>query len=262
MKAWKKYIAFLLAVLMCCALAACGDTAEPEPPADDTVEETTPDVLEDMVKDDAIDYDYSDYCGVWLASADTDYNELEIEQSEDTGEVRWCLYRNEDIAGSGYLQYMEAFDGVYAYNEHDGLASRCVLTDSELYLTGFGTFSYGQGMEGVWYEEGGDGDASMAADDAYLAAVEGLAGIWYLDADLSAQSYIYITEDGEWSLYERAPGVEATQVDYGVITISTVDGDICYADSALYDGVSYEITVLDEGQLVWGGENDYYERME
>ena len=90
-----------------------------------------------------------------------------------------------------------------------------------------------------------------------------LAGIWYLDGDLDADSYIYIDSSGGlWGLYERAPGAETTEVDGGFISAPTDVDDVYYAVSTTYQDVTYEFTLFDTDSIVWGGENDYYERLE
>ena len=85
----------------------------------------------------------------------------------------------------------------------------------------------------------------------------------YLDGDLDADSYIYIDSSGGlWGLYERAPGAETTEVDGGFISAPTDVDDVYYAVSTTYQDVTYEFTLFDTDSIVWGGENDYYERLE
>ncbi len=82
-----------------------------------------------------------------------------------------------------------------------------------------------------------------------------LAGIWYLDGDLDADSYIYIDSSGGlWSLYERAPRARrATEVDGGFIFSPTDVDDVYYAVSTTYQDVTYEFTLFDTDSIVWGG---------
>ena len=83
-------------------------------------------------------------------------------------------------------------------------------------------------------------------------------GIWYYDGDLSAETYIVIDGNGNWSYYQRAPGAEAAEMDYGTFSYSTDEVSTYYADSTLYDGVSYRVFEFDEDALVWGDEGVYY----
>ena len=116
MKNMKKCLALLLALLLALSLAACGGDNSPpvdEPPAS----------LEDMVKDSSIDADYSGFLGTWMSD---DSAELIVEPSEDGDETRFALYGADGtVEASGYLQYMEEYGYVYAYNEHDGVAHQC-----------------------------------------------------------------------------------------------------------------------------------------
>ena len=83
-------------------------------------------------------------------------------------------------------------------------------------------------------------------------------GIWYYDGDLSAETYIVIDGNGNWSYYQRAPGAEPAEMDCGVFTYSMDEVSTYYADSTMYDGVSYRVFEFDEDSLVWGDEGVYY----
>ena len=47
-------------------------------------------------------------------------------------------------------------------------------------------------------------------------------------------------------------------MDYGTFSYSTDEVSTYYADSTLYDGVSYRVFEFDEDSLVWGDEGVYY----
>ena len=51
-------------------------------------------------------------------------------------------------------------------------------------------------------------------------------------------------------------------MDGGYITASPDVDDVYFAESSLYDNVTYEFTHFDSDAIMWGGENDYYERLE
>ena len=59
-----------------------------------------------------------------------------------------------------------------------------------------------------------------------------------------------------------SPGAETTEVDGGFISAPTDVDDVYYAVSTTYQDVTYEFTLFDTDSIVWGGENDYYERLE
>ena len=83
-------------------------------------------------------------------------------------------------------------------------------------------------------------------------------GIWYYDGDLSAEIYIVIDSNGNWSYYQRAPGAEPAEMDYGTFSYSTDEVSTYYANSTLYDSVSYRVFEIDENSLAWGDEGVYY----
>ena len=105
-------LAALLAAL-CLTLAACGGSGS---------DDSAPDTIQDMAKDDTVQFDYGDYLGIW-SNGTGDYDSFEVEPGE-SGEVRWLLYAGANWEYSGYLQYVEEYGYVYAYNDHNGTAYR------------------------------------------------------------------------------------------------------------------------------------------
>ena len=73
----------------------------------------------------------------------------------------------------------------------------------------------------------------------------------------TAQGFV-IDGKGNWSLYQRAPGAESAEMDCGTFSYSTDEASTYYADSTMYDGVSYKVFELDEDVLVWDDEGSYY----
>ena len=67
-----------------------------------------------------------------------------------------------------------------------------------------------------------------------------------------------IDGSGNWTYYQRAPGAEPAEMDCGTFSYSTDEASTYYADSTMYDGVSYKVFELDEDVLVWGDEGSYY----
>ena len=53
-------------------------------------------------------------------------------------------------------------------------------------------------------------------------------------------------------------GAEPAEMDCGVFTYSMDEVSTYYADSTMYDGVSYRVFEVDEDSLVWGDEGVYY----
>ncbi len=219
--------------------------------------------------------DTRDLAGIYMPVDNTgewDYLDL-----HDDG--TWMLYgQNADI--SGWLGYDEEYEAAYAYEDGDGSGSLFYVDDSDgtLYFAAYGYF-YGSGMDNMWYEEdsgGGDHDGSGLSEEGYFSSEEDMyeeaadwnpdlyqhdvadfAGTWYYDGDLSAETYIVIDTYGNWSYYQRAPGAEAEEMDCGTFSYSTDEASIYYADSTMYDGVSYQVFEFDDDILIWGDEGTY-----
>ena len=172
------------------------------------------------------------------------------------------------------------FEGIWlgeANNEYDS------MEDGQLYSAAYGYFNYGEGMENLLYEDGSrlteDDESDSSRDevpewngrlsgesDIYWSwdselcqrNVSEFKGIWYYDGDLSAEIYIVIDSNGNWSYYQRAPGAEPAEMDYGTFSYSTDEVSTYYANSTLYDSVSYRVFEIDENSLAWGDEGVYY----
>ena len=123
--------------------------------------------------------------------------------------------------------------------------------DGTLHVDSFGDYVY------VGAVEGGDGNGDSAAGD-YAA----LAGAWFMDADAAAESIIEIDEYGNWSLAERPGGDgDPTEVDCGTLEVNSADEGQYFAVSTMFDDVVYDMTVIGDDVMYWGGENDYYQKM-
>lgn len=129
----RKIISFVLVFVLCLSLVACGGS--------DGGTDTIPESIENLVIDDSVEYDYSNFWGTWLGE---DGSVLIMEHIEDiTNSERFMLSdTNNELLASGDIQYVEEYDHVYAYNEHDGIAHRCWFDeDNTLYIDSVGTFS-------------------------------------------------------------------------------------------------------------------------
>ena len=256
----KRRIMRILAVLMLALYllcTACGGTGETVSPQDDPNEGLGGGFDEDAVND------FSEFEGTWLGEANNDYDHIDID-----ADGNWTLWYGEDAADYGYLRYEPEWGGVYAYSSVDDSGGRLVVQDDgRLYSTVFGYFNYGDGMEYIWYENGGNDGQTQDRDDETFYSwnselcqrnVSEFEGIWYYDGDLSAEMYIVVDGDGDWSWYQRTAGEEAEEIDCGIFTYSEDEVSTYYADSTMYDGLSYRVFEFDNGVLIWGDEGEYY----
>ena len=180
--------------------------------------------------------DYSVFQGVWLCDTNDQFDFMDVNADGD-----WDLYSNGDVIDNGYFWYdpAECVTYVYSSNDEDVDDGRVDLDGTQLDISTLGSFHY----------------LGRSASE--------FQGVWYLDYDLSAERYITIDSDGEWSYYQRTPGdAEATEVDWGTFTFDMDVADGIYYANSMYDDVtSYPVLDFDDGILVWGDEGAYY-RME
>ena len=245
MKTLKKYLSLLLALVLCLMLTACGGDAGDGDGDYDAPD--TPDTIEDLVKDSALMADLYVYGGAW---AGEDGSTMLVATSEGGDEVRFALYdAGEELTASGFIQSVPEYDYDYFYNEHDGVAYHCWADEvGALHVAYLGTFS----------KMLGDAQGENIGDTGY----EALEGVWYLDGEAGAASCIEIDQFGSWTLYERVGGDgDMTEVDYGTLDVNPEDEGQYYATSTAFDDVVYDLTVVDDSVMYWGGENDYYAKM-
>ena len=247
MKNWKKYVSLVMALVLCLMLTACGGGDDGGDGNNDVPD--TPDTIEDLVKDSALMADLYVYGGAW---AGEDGSTMLVATSEGGDEVRFALYdAGEELTASGFIQSVPEYDYDYFYNEHDGVAYRCWSDEvGALHVAYLGTFS----------KMLGDAPGENIGDTGY----EALEGVWYLDGEAGAASCIEIDQFGNWTLYERVDGDgdgDMTEVDYGTLDVNPGDEGQYYATSTAFDDVVYDLTVVGDSVMYWGGENDYYAKM-
>ena len=240
MKKRRPFLPFVLMLVLCLSLAACGDTGG----SDDGVADT-PESFEGLVKETTqLTANYAMYRGVWLGGSGT----LIVEENEDGDEMRFVLYdADDDIAASGFIQLVQEYSADYFYNEHDGVAHHSWLDGSgALQIDSLGTFT----------KASGDVPGENIGDTGY----ELLAGEWYQDGAAGAASILVIDRTGGWELFDRPGGDgDPATVDRG--TLEGGDDGLYQAPSAVFDGVVYDMTVVSGDTLYWGGENDCYQKL-
>lgn len=266
----KQKVTGILVVVMaffCFICTACGVQTEDAKPAAALQQEANEGLGGDGPSHEDRAHDVSRYEGIWLGDAGNQYDYIQF-----TGEGYWQLYRNGTVVDKGYLRYEPEYEAIYAYSHIDRSGGRVVLQEGRLYITTMGYFNDGDDMTYYWcgeedrdaYARQTDGEAIAAKeyyswnDELCQRNVAEFQGVWYFDGNIAATTYIVIDDNGNWSYYQRAPGTEATEMDYGILTYSTDEVSTYYADSTLYDGVSIRVYEVDRDMLIWGDEGAYY----
>lgn len=216
-----RFMAALLALTLCGGLFACGETE-------------IPDSIVDLAIDDSVECDYSSFLGEWTSD---DGSILTVEEYE---RMRFDLSTSEgELVTAGDFQYVEKYGYVYAVDQRDGSGHRCWFDENgRLYIDSLGSF-------------GKTGDGGVNTDYSFLA------GTWYLDGEADGYSSIEIDEHGNWTLYERPDG-DPTEVDQGTISKNPEDESMYFANSTKFSDAVYDMYVVDNNTMYWGGENDYY----
>ena len=242
MKRMKKYLTLLLALVLCLSMAACG--------SDDADEDNlydVPDSFEGLVKDSEQMANLYVYGGAWRGE---DGSTMIVATSDSGDEVRFALYNaDEEVTASGFIQFVPEYDYDYFYNEHDGVAYRSWFDEvGTLYVATIGTFEKLTGDAPG--ENIGDGDYGF------------LAGVWYQDGEPGAASIIEFDASGSWTLSERPGGDgDPTVVDSGTIEVNPDGAGTYFAVSDMYEDVVYDMTLVGDDVIYWGGEYDYYQKM-
>lgn len=208
-------------------------------------------VIRDPLDDDSAD-EFSMYGGVWLGDADNQYDDTYIEFD---WEGYWKFYVAGEIVDEGFLLYESEGDYVYTDGVQDSAidGGRVELEGDRLYITNLGSFTH-LGSE----DDSANGDFGSDPELRQRDVTE-FEGTWYYDNDLSADTYIIFDADGNWTYYQRAPGdTEGTEMDCGIICYSVDEVSTYYAESVMYDDMSYRVFDLDEDVLIWNDEYTYY----
>ena len=89
-----------------------------------------------------------------------------------------------------------------------------------------------------------------------------LAGVWYQDGEPGAASIIEFDATGSWTLSERPGGDgDPAVVDSGTIEVDPDGAGTYFAVSDMYEDVVYDMTLVGDDVIYWGGEYDYYQKM-
>ena len=242
MKRMKKYLTLLLALVLCLSMTACGSDGTDEDNLYDV-----PDSFEGLVKDSEQMANLYVYGGAWRGE---DGSTMIVATSESGDEVRFALYdADEEVTASGFIQFVPEYDYDYFYNEHDGVAYRSWFDEvGAMSVAAIGTFTKLTGDAPG--ENIGDGDYGF------------LAGVWYQDGEPGAASIIEFDASGSWTLSERPGGDgDPAVVASGTIEVDPDGAGTYFAVSDMYEDVVYDMTLVGDDVIYWGGEYDYYQKM-
>ena len=144
MKRKKPYLLAGLVLLLFLLCTACGNAEGQIAPQDDPNAGLGGGLNEDTVND------FSGFEGIWLGEANNDYDSMEFD-----AEGNWTLYLSGEVVDDGYLRYEPEWEAIYAYSNLDDSGSLIAMEDGQLYSAAYGYFNPGEGMEYLWYEDGG-----------------------------------------------------------------------------------------------------------
>lgn len=219
-----------------------------------------PIVVRDPIED--ANLDFSMYEGTWVRVDDNPYDDIYYIEIEWDGS--WQLHCDSgDVIDDGYLFPLDdGFTYVYSYQEGQIDGGYIELCDDQIYISTLGYyFSRLDSEENQKIDYGSGNTSSDRNPELFQRDVSEFEGAWYYDNDLSAEAYIIIDGDGNWSLFQRTPGdAEGTEMDRGIFAYSADEVSTYYAESVLYDDVRYRVFEFDEGILIW--DDDTYYRME
>lgn len=262
-----------LTLLLCLLCTACGsgenendDINENNDNSETKASETT--LQEDPnegLGGDVTVLDTSNFAGIYMPNdPESEWNYLEV---YDDGTFLLSGI-NADI--NGWIGYDSDYDSYYAYEDSDGSGCQFELNaDNTVYLAAYGYFSE-SGMDDIWYD---DNPEDIYDDDTidyhtdynyswneelYQRNVSELEGVWYFDGEYSAESYIVIDGDGNWSYYGRGADDDVYEIDSGFLTYSDDEVSTYYAYSTLYDDLSYRVFEFELDILIWGDEGAFY----
>lgn len=123
-------------------------------------------------------------------------------------------------------------------------------------------FDYVDGRGGYWQGASGSNWTDEYREDIELfyRDFSELEGTWYYENYYWSTDYIVIDGNGNWSYYECVDSSDpkGTETDHGTFSRSSDGNTVYYAESDVYDGVSYWVCDLDEDILIWNDTRAYY----
>lgn len=143
-----------------------------------------------------------------------------------TPEGNWTLYLSGEVVDDGYLRYEPEWEAIYAYSSSDDSGSLITMEEGQLYSAAYGYFNYGEGMEYLWYEDGGhlteDNEPDPSEDEVpdWNGRLDGDPdSYWSWDSDLASEMSRNSRAFGTMTAISRLrPISSSTVMETGAIT--------------------------------------------
>ena len=216
------------------------------------------------ISDEVFFYDrFAQYEGLWRCERNGRWYYLQF----DTG-GNWQLWLSGDVIDEGHLWYSEEQgQAIYISSTLDRFLDGGIgLDGDQLSIGAYGyldfCFDYVDGRGGYWQGASGSNWTDEYREDfeQYHRDLSELEGTWYYENYYWTTEYIVIDGDGNWSYYECVDfeDLKVAETDHGTFSRSSDGSAVYYAESDVYDGVSYWVCDLDEDILIWSDKRAYY----
>ena len=178
----KKWIALLLALMMCFALCACGGSSEKEEEPEEEAEEQTAEKADEAEEDAADSAFYGTWEVVAMSAPSGDFKVADMEKSNSFTTSDWRIVISE--TGKLYLQ-----------THNNSVVNDCTLTESSV-TSGANVWNYENdqlvltsGNSSFYYEKVSDSQEFPDPQKADLIAM--LVGTWELQSDAGSGTFVF-----------------------------------------------------------------------
>ena len=207
---------------------------------------------------------FAQYEGLWRCERNGRWYYLQFDTSGN-----WQLWIGGEVVDEGHLWYSaEQGEAIYISSTPGRFLNGAgISADSDNLTIGASSdldlcFDYVDGRGGYWQGASGSNWTDEYREDIELfyRDFSELEGTWYYENYYWTTDYIVIDGDGNWSYYECVDSSDpkGTETDHGTFSRSSDGNAVYYAESDVYDGVSYWVCDLDEDILIWNDKRAYY----
>lgn len=207
---------------------------------------------------------FAQYEGLWRCERNGRWYYLQFDTSGN-----WQLWIGGEVVDEGHLWYSEEQGEAIYISSTLGrfLDGGGIGADSDHLTIGAYSdldlcFDYVDGRGGYWQGASGSNWTDEYREDIELfyRDFSELEGTWYYENYYWSTDYIVIDGNGNWSYYECVDSSDpkGTETDHGTFSRSSDGNAVYYAESDVYDGVSFWVCDLDEDILIWNDTRAYY----